>query len=256
MRRLVLAALLLFLPLADIRATEAVRAVSVVDGDTILLEGGREVRLVGIQAPKLPLGRRNFPTWPLADQAKAALERLTLGRRLTLHPAGTPMDRHGRWLAHLFTAEGEEVWVQEAMLRAGLARVYTFSDNRDRAAELYAAERQARADHAGIWALDWYRIRSAADPVALGRDIGTFQVLEGRVLAAGRSGSRTFLNFGEDYRTDFTAVLDAGALRLFRAARVDPATLAGRSVRLRGWLRRENGPMIDISHPEQIEVLP
>lgn len=255
MRHWVLAVLLLFLALPT-GAAETARAIAVIDGDTVVLDDRREVRLVGIQAPKLPLGRRNFPTWPLADEAKAELERLVLKRRLTVRPGTTPMDRHGRVLAHLFTAEGEEVWVQGAMLLAGYARVYTFADNRDRAADLYAAERQARAARAGIWALDWYRIRPAADPVALGRDTNTFQVVEGRVAATGRGGDRVFLNFGDDYRTDFTAALDASALRLFRAARLDPATLAGRNVRLRGWLRRENGPLIDISHPEQIEVLP
>ena len=43
---------------------------SVVDGDTLVLADGRQVRLVGIQAPKLPLGRDGFQPWPLADEAK------------------------------------------------------------------------------------------------------------------------------------------------------------------------------------------
>src|SRR5262245_858154 len=41
----------------------------IIDGDTLRLDDGREVRLVGTQAPKLPLGRPNFPTWPLAEEA-------------------------------------------------------------------------------------------------------------------------------------------------------------------------------------------
>ena len=55
------------------------RGVEVVDGDTVVLEDGRRVRLVGIQAPKLPLGRPGFERWPLADEAKHALESLVLG---------------------------------------------------------------------------------------------------------------------------------------------------------------------------------
>jgi endonuclease YncB( thermonuclease family) len=47
---------------------------AVVDGDTVVLEsavmGANQVRLVGIQAPKLLLGRKNFPTWPLAAESK------------------------------------------------------------------------------------------------------------------------------------------------------------------------------------------
>ncbi|MHA1571451.1 MAG: thermonuclease family protein, partial [Alphaproteobacteria bacterium] len=40
---------------------------AIVDGDTIVLDDDRQVRLVGIQAPKLPLGRPDFQPWPLAD---------------------------------------------------------------------------------------------------------------------------------------------------------------------------------------------
>jgi len=61
---------------ADSRA----RVIAVIDGDTVKLDNGREVRLVGIQAPKLPLGRRGFTAWPLADEAKAKLEALTAER--------------------------------------------------------------------------------------------------------------------------------------------------------------------------------
>ena len=45
------------------------------------------------------------------------------------------------------------------------------------------------------------------------------------------------------------------ALRLMRQASFDPATLQGIRVRARGWLRSFNGPLIEITHPEQIEVL-
>src|SRR5690606_29730657 len=77
------------------------RVVSVSDGDTLELDGGLTVRLVGIQAPKLPLGREGFEPWPLADEAKARLEELTMGQTVALHYGPEPRDRHGRALAHL-----------------------------------------------------------------------------------------------------------------------------------------------------------
>ena len=82
------------------------RVVKVVDGDTVILDDGRQIRLVGIQAPKLPLGRRGFAKWPLADEAKSALENLVLDHRVSLGYGGEIIDRHGRALAHLFTADG------------------------------------------------------------------------------------------------------------------------------------------------------
>ena len=100
---------------------DGLSAREIVDGDTLVLSDGRQVRLVGIQAPKLPLGRPNFPTWPLAEEAKAALAALALGRELKLVYTGRPGDRHGRQLAHIYAAgaagaDGGEVWVQGALL--------------------------------------------------------------------------------------------------------------------------------------------
>src|SRR5918995_1966448 len=100
------------------------KVVEVVDGDTVVLDDGKEVRLVGIQAPKLPLNRPNFKEWPLACEAKDELEKLVLNQRVTLSYGGTRMDRHGRTLAHLHTDNG--TWAQGEMLSRGLARVYTF----------------------------------------------------------------------------------------------------------------------------------
>ena len=78
------------------------RVVEVVDGDTLVLDDGRQVRLVGIQAPKLLLGRPGFVAWPLGEESKSALEELALGHVVGLRYGGRRMDRHGRALAHLY----------------------------------------------------------------------------------------------------------------------------------------------------------
>lgn len=226
----------------------------VVDGDTVLLdvavEGSNEVRLVGIQAPKLPLGRKGFRQWPLAEQSKTMLEALVLGRTVTLKSGGRRLDRYGRLLAHLFVGDGQ--WVQGAMLSGGMARVYSFADNRDAVADMLALERQARAAGRGIWGNPWYRLRR---PEELDQLIGTFQVVEGVVFDAATVRNRTYLNFADDWRRDFTVTLDKRALALFTEAGVDPLSLKSRRIRVRGWLNKRNGPMIEATHPEQIEVL-
>ena len=45
---------------AQLEYSETAVAVKIVDGDTLILDTGKQVRLVGLQAPKLPLGRPNF----------------------------------------------------------------------------------------------------------------------------------------------------------------------------------------------------
>lgn len=224
--------------------------VEVVDGDTVVLDDGRQVRMVGIQAPKLPLGRPDFETWPLADAAKAALEALALGQRVTLGYGGRREDRHGRALAHLFTEDG--TWLQGTMLARGLARVYTFDDNRALIPALLAEERAARAAGSGIWAHPYYAL---LDPAAAGDQTNRFALVEGRVVDTAIVRGRGYLNFGPDYRTDFTISIAPTDMRRFRADGIDVDDYHGRRVRVRGWLRSLNGPMIDVTHPEQIEVL-
>jgi len=222
----------------------------IVDGDTVILDDGRQVRLVGIQAPKLPLGRKNFEKWPLADEAKTALSELVLGRRVTLGYGGQRQDRHGRELAHLFTDDG--LWVQGSLLELGFARVYTFADNRSLADRMLDAERAARQLTQGIWQHPYYAI---LDTQAAPDHTGRYSLVEGRVLKTATVRGRVFLNFGKDYRTDFTITISGKNLKSFERGGIIPQDYAGRCVRVRGWLRWSNGPMIEITHPEQIEVL-
>ena len=89
----------------------------------------------------------------------------------------------------------------------------------------------------------------------LSQKLGTFQLIEGRVLDAAKVKGTVYLNFGADWRTDFTISIPREALKLFEVDGVDPLSLIGESVRVRGWLIKRNGPMIRATHPEQIELL-
>lgn len=226
------------------------RVVEVVDGDTVILDTGVEVRMVGIQAPKLPLGRAGFRAWPLSEEAKATLQALVRDRRFTPHFGGRRMDRHGRALAHLVSEGG--IWLQGEMLRLGLARVYSFPDNTALVDEMLALEQEARAARFGIWSHPFYALQTP-EPEQLSGLIGTFQLVEGRIVDAADVRGTVYLNFGADWRTDFTVMIDRRAMKAFRAAGLDPAAWSGTSVRVRGWLRNRNGPMIEATHPEQIE---
>ena len=225
---------------------EHAKVTEVIDGDTVRLADHRQVRLVGTQAPKLSLGRKHFIDWPLGDESKAALEKLALGKAVGLGYGGLKIDRNGRTLAHLYAGD---VWIQGAMIAAGMARVYTWADNRSCIDELLAREREARSASRGIWALPYYRIRKADE---LASEIDTFQLVEGQVVSAAEVRDRVFLNFGRDYKTDFTLTIAPDHLKLFG---YDPRTLAGKTIRVRGWIVLLNGPEIEATHPEQIEIL-
>ncbi|KAA0575683.1 thermonuclease family protein [Azospirillum sp. Sh1] len=250
--------LLGWLLLAAAASAEPLRVTAVLDGDTLELEDGRQVRLAGIEAAKPPrsAGSGANPAdgrvWPLADAATRTLSDLALGRRVLLHgPA--PVDRHGRLLAHLVREDG--LWLQSALLVRGMARVRTRPDARAYAAEMLAGEDSARTAGRGLWRSRVYAVRDAADADELARDRDSFQLLEGLVLAVSKGGGETWLDFGADWRSDVTVHIGRAAMREVTRAGIDPLSYEGRRVRVRGWITLRNGPMIEITHPEQIERL-
>lgn len=227
------------------------RVVAVSDGDTLTLADGRVVRLVGIMVPKLPLDREGMTAWPWAEASKAGLEALALGKDVQLWAGETPSDRHGRVLAHLERTE-DGLWLQGEMLLRGLARVYSFSDNRAATIAMYRLEARARGAESGLWSHPRYRVVLAENAERMVRD---FALIEGRVRKVADVRGRIYLNFGEDWRRDFTIKAERRTRRLFEVEGLDLTTYDGTLLRVRGWVRWENGPLIEVTHPEQIEVL-
>jgi endonuclease YncB( thermonuclease family) len=223
------------------------RLAAVMDGMTLSLADGSTLRLAGLLAPP--------EREPFGHEAKAGLAALIAGAALRLYPMEMPADRYGRRLAQVYVLRdgAPPLWLQGALLDQGLARVFTTSDNRSCAAALLAREAAARAAGHGLWALPAYAVRDAARLAPA--DIGHFVLVEGRVLSVAARSKTAYLDYGRNWRFDFTVEIAQPDLALFRAEGYDLASLAGHAVRVRGWLEKLNGPMIAVTHPEQIERL-
>jgi hypothetical protein len=211
---------------------------------------GRALKLEGVL---LPGGARDHAPKDMQQRAIAALSDLAAGHLVTAAAAVPKRDRYGRTRGQLFMVDGAPEWLQIEMLKRGLARVAIEPDRRECVKELYAAEADARARHVGLWALPQYAVRRA-DQVSA-QDLGTFQIVEGRVMSAAVK-SRGYLNFGTDWKHDFTATISPEDMKTFRAADVEPESYAGKTVRVRGIVEWHNGPEIEIASPDDIEVLP
>lgn len=154
-RRAPLTALLLLAVLvpvwnAAVAATrEARRCVRVVDGDTLVLDGGERVRLIGVDTPEL-----HHPAKPVqyfAREADQQTRRLVEGRPVWLEFDQQRRDRYGRTLAFVFLADGTMLNLR--LIEQGYGFAYTkYPFRADYMARFRRAEREAREAERGLWA--------------------------------------------------------------------------------------------------------
>jgi len=244
-------------PLLDEAQGPTRAVVRVIDADTVALDDGSEVRLIGALPPR-PDEPSADAQWGPLEAAEDALQQLLAGKTVEVRSRGRKLDRYGHLLAHLFVV-GERTaprqWVQGFMVGAGHARAYGFGDSRACLGELLQLEEAARSGALGLWAHAAYQVRRADEPRGLLRYRHSYQLVEGRVLQVAETKARVFLNFGADHRDDFTVAILRKDMRSFAAVGIDLAGLEGKPVRVRGWVESWNGPMIKVTHPEQIELL-
>ncbi len=258
------------------------RAVTgVIDGETINLDDGSEVRLIGALTPRPPDAALDVSFWPPEREAKAALERLLLGRSVTLAYAGRKSDRYGRTLAHVFVEPAADsvpsadadnrVWVQAHMLSNGHARAYVLKDSSGCLRELAAHETIARNAGLGLWAHAAYQMRDAARGGDVTRLRSTFQIVEGEVTRVIEGRTSTILRFGRDDAgappvepdseatrgpaKGFSISIKQAVARDWNKNGTTLAQLEGRRLRIRGWIERRGGPAIEIIDGNQIELV-
>jgi len=236
---------------------ETGRVARVIDGDSFVmsLPDGSElsVRLSAIQAPRT--AQRVKRAWPFSGEAKAGLSALIQGRQVQLSYGEERRDRFSRAIAQVYTIDQSRVpdlWVQEEMIRLGLARVYSWKGEQADLAALYKTETQARDRGRGLWADSTYAIRRP-DPDPLAQYVDSLQIVEGIVTSTADVRGRIYLNFGADYKTDFTVAIAKKNVKRF--ADVAPLSLTGARVRVRGWVEMINGPMIWLDHPGRLEII-
>lgn len=208
------------------------RVVEVPAGDQVVLDDGERVKLAGLAS----LGAGD----PYADEARAALAALVLGKEVELLTGGAARDPFGRKTAHLRVGR---TWVQGEMLTAGAGRVRTFPDQRALGREMLEREAKARIAGRGLWA-------TSAHPVLLpweARRTRGFQIVEGRVDAVRRLGSDRELDL-----QGLPVEIPGHAAADFEAAGKPIPALAGQLVRVRGAIR---SGVLRLDHPEALELL-
>lgn len=218
---------------------------AVTDDGALELSDGRLVCLAGISMPPSVDNDRALKGWRKSVSALIGERDVRVTEISTL-----PFDRYGCLAAWVDMADG--VSLQLELLAKGLAavRLSPAFDDETRLDAMFALEDQARKARLGIWGKALAATVQAADSAAR---IGHRQIVEGRVQRVSDNDRYVYLNFGADWRTDFTARLHR---KQVDRDGLDPQEFRGKRLRVRGFVQESRGPLIDVSHPKQIEILP
>ena len=155
-------------------------------------------------------------------------------------------DRHGRRRGIVRLEEGDSLGERLLHAGAGLADV-SFAPCADR---FLAAEARARAEKRGVWRQS--RIWTDLNAAATG--LPDFVLGRGKVASVGRSGRTTYINFGDNFRTDATVRLREALTSSLVAAGQPPESLSGRMIEVRGWARWRDGLDLELDTPAALRL--
>lgn len=231
-------------PCAADRIDERTQVAYVHDGDTVRLQDGRKLRLIGIDTPEL--GRDGEPDQPYAIAARDALRALLAQRQeLDLRFDETRQDVHGRLLAHAFLADGTSVsaW----LLERGYATILIVPPDDWNVHCYQAAERHAREERVGIWGLPRYQPMPST---RLEQTARGYRLIKGRVIHVGESAHSLWL----DLEGNVAARIDRQDVGYF--AGIPLRDLKGKKVIVRGWVYPYNGELqLRLRYPTGLEIV-
>ncbi len=227
----------------------------VIDGDTVALNGSdTHIRYLEIDAPEIL--HSDSPGDPLAEEAKSLNERLVSGKKIRLEFDREKYDPYGRELAYVF-ADG--VFVNEEIVREGLARAFIIKPNDRYADRILSAEEEAKRERRGIWG-DLSSLKPPPDdvnflikPSQASRYNGQRVVVRGKITDSRKSSKVIVLKM--ESNLDITIFPDSwGNFRFFG---INPETYyVGRPVEVIGKVRMYKGrPEIVINHPISIRTI-
>jgi micrococcal nuclease len=116
------------------------RVERIIDGDTIVLTGGRNVRYIGINTPE--------KGEPYYEEATEANRSLVEGKNVRLELDEEEKDLYGRMLAYAYVGD---IFVNVKLVRDGYARAYPYPPNVKYQDLFSSAEKEAKQKGVGIW---------------------------------------------------------------------------------------------------------
>lgn len=234
-----------------IKHTKSGRIDQIIDPLTIILKDKTVIRLASLDIPKANTGE-NFGLKALEYLKTLLPETSEVMLYQTRNAKSGRVNRMNHDLAHIVTKDNN-VWVQGSMLQNGLARIYTAAKNAELLNEMQTAENIAIKKGLGIWTTS--SPHKIISPDQTPDALGDFAVIEGTIQKVASIRNNIYLNFGANWKTDFTIMITPQLRKKFARDGIDLMSLANEPVRVRGWLREYNGPFIELEATSHLQIL-
>lgn len=235
----------------DMRKTGASTVIEVINPLVLKLDDGRYIHLAGLDYPDLDYHNPGS----LSVTALRILGDFLKNKKVYIYQTPSPKigrkNRLNHNIAHIVQVESN-TWVQGMLLSLGVARTRSTQNNPEMTKQMLRLEDKARKNKNGMWEIPNY---SVLTPEGAKKHIGSYQIVEGTIQSAAMHKNRLYLNFGKNWRDDFTVSISAFDLKKFTRQKIYPKDWNGKHVRVRGWIESYNGPYMKIDHPERFEAL-
>lgn len=212
----------------------------VYDGDTIILEDGKHIRLLGVNTPEIESRQRAEEPGGVA--AKKWLQAQLHDKKVYLEYDEVKIDKYKRQLAHVFLSNGKHLNVM--LLENGWGTVSIIPPNVRYSDKLVQAQQQAEKARLGIWAMPDYQLQPITKIANHSRGWKRFSATP-HAIKKNRKYTRLLINDKIDIR------IANNNLKAFPPL----STYLGKSLEIRGWVSRNNDHYtMLIQHPSSLIV--
>ena len=122
------------------------KAIKVIDGDTIVIEGGQHVRYIGIDAPEIR--RDKQPAECFGPEAAAKNRELVENKVVVLEKDVSDKDKYGRLLRYVWL---DDFFVNEQLVKEGFAKILTIPPDLKYKSLFNTAQTFAAQNKYGVW---------------------------------------------------------------------------------------------------------
>lgn len=241
-------------PFKDYRSDSPATITKVIDATTLYASNKKIFRLDGVRIPD-QFVPEDFAS-PFHDKALALMQDEFENKNIRLYIPRSlrefPENRFEHKLGQIIR-EDNKLWAQKFLLENGLALAWPSPYTTEIWPLLLMAEKVAKESQIGLWAREnGFSIQS---PETVEPDAYKLQIVEGEIYKLASVKNQLYLNFGENWRTDFTVTVPAELRKEYASRGYNMTNWQGKKIRVRGFVEEYNGPMIKITYADQIELI-